>query len=93
MDLMTKTHIFNCLKIDVNVIGRGAYEYTGQIDRQAIDGFVADVLNPTEWQNPDLPDCGNNDGLLYVYLPHDQEIEQCELFIGVDTSTHTIYVS
>lgn len=93
MDLITKAYIFKCLKIEVNVDGRGVYEYTGQIDRQVIDGFVADAHNPTEWQNPNLPDCGNNDGILYVYLPLDEEIEQGELFIGIDTSTHTIYVS
>lgn len=93
MDLITKTHIFKCLKIDVNTDGRGAYEFSGQIDRQAIDALVADEQNPTEWQNPNLPDCGNNDGILYVYLPHDEEIEQCELFLGIDTSTNTIYVS
>lgn len=95
MDLMTRTHIKNTLKVEV--IGKpqscGVYEYEGQIDRSLIDQYVADVLNPTQWQNPAAPDCGNNDGLLYVYLPHDQEIEQCELFIALDIATHTIYIS
>lgn len=37
-----------------------------------------------EWQDPSAPDCNNNDGMLYIYLPADEAQDDGELFVGID---------
>lgn len=37
-----------------------------------------------EWQDAKACDCGLGDGLHYVYIAGSEELDTCELFIGID---------
>ena len=91
MDQVTKQQILTHIKVEVVESG-DVCKYQGHVDLDTLAQLVSDPLNPLEWQDPNAYDCGNNNGVWYVYLPIDEELEQGELFIALDPSTNEIHV-
>lgn len=92
MDQDTRNYIEQSLNIKVGAqIGRSDYAYTGSLNEAVIRELVANVFTAVEWQDPKSPDCGNDDGILYVYLPSTDDVG--ELFIGVNATDGIIYIS
>lgn len=92
MDQVTRNYIEQSLNVKLgNQTGRSDFEFTGGISELGLDELVQNQYTAVEWQDPTSHDCGNNDGILYVYLP---AIEDCgELFISVDVSDSIISIS
>lgn len=69
-------------------VSRSVYQFTGDVSIDSINVLVSE--GKVEWQDPKSPDCGNADGVLYVYLPFiDAENEDDaseELFIGINVA-------
>ena len=62
--------------------------YTVFISEAAVVDLVENQFTALEWQDPDARDCGNGDGLLYVYLPDIKDVG--ELFIAIDCANNTL---
>lgn len=92
MDQATQTYIEQAMGINVkSEISRGVFEYTGALSEMILDDLSRNDYAAVKWQDRESHDCGNNDGILYIYLPAIENVG--ELFIGVNLAEYTIYVS
>jgi hypothetical protein len=66
----------------------GSYAYSGTLSEDILTELVKTTV--LEWQDETAHDCGNGDGMLYVYLPSNEELEEGELFICVDVANNVI---
>ncbi|MNE22792.1 hypothetical protein D3C80_1160180 [compost metagenome] len=92
MDQVARNYIEQAIDVKVgDELQRGVYSFTGGLSELGLDELAKNDYAAVEWQDPDAHDCGNNDGILYVYLP---AIEDCgELFIGLDNANSLMYIS
>lgn len=92
MDKATQTYIEQAIGINIgSQTSRGVFEYTGAISEVVLDDLARNDYAALEWQDRESHDCGNGDGVLYVYLPAIEDVG--ELFIGIDLAEYTISVS
>lgn len=92
MDKATQTYIEQAMGINVgSETSRGVFEYTGVLSEVILDDLSRNDYAAVKWQDRDAHDCGNNDGILYIYLPAIEDVG--ELFIGVDVENYVLMVS
>lgn len=68
---------------------RGAYTYVGDVTLAGLRALV-DVREELAWQDPQSPDCHNDDGMYYI-IYMDNEIG--EVMVGIDPLANIIYIS
>ena len=92
MDRDIKKYIEQSLNITVcHCVSCDQYTFNGSLNKVTLDEMVSNKFSVVEWQDPNSPDCGNNDGILYVYLPASEDVG--ELLIGIDVAEQVINVS
>lgn len=82
--------LFNVKLTQVDNRGQVFRVDDGDVSRARLEELIA--AKKIEWQDPVEPDCGNGDGLDYVYVsPHNSE-DWGELFVAIDRDNNHMHV-
>lgn len=86
-----QAYIERSLNIKLGDSNREGAVILAGITQLGLTELINNKFTAVEWQDPNRPDCGNNDGLLYVYLPATDDC--AELFLALDLTNNFLYVS
>lgn len=85
------TAVANALGLKLVWEGQGQYSYTNKLlDQLAVQAIVDN--GTITWQVPGQPDCGNDDGMLYVVVPGGLGEDDREIEVAIDPETNMIFI-